>query len=140
MDFNKYSSSLTAQEFYLVKQAIADALKPTSEPQLITIPATGSVVIEGEYSGFSIRIPDSYTDIIKVKVNDGYEFGMGPGYIYTLDHGVLEYGKAAAQSRRNVIDELHSMQKYSVITKLEFSVTPVSETPMGLETDLVLIK
>lgn len=140
MDFNKYSSNLTPQEFYLVKQAIADALKPTSEPQLITIPATGSVVIEGEYSGFSIRIPAGYTNSINVKINDGAEFGMGAGYIYSLDHGVLEYGQAGAQSRRNLIDELHSMLKYSVITKLEFSVTPGSETPMGLETDLVLHK
>lgn len=141
MEFNMLDG-VSTQEIMLMKKAIAKLQEPTNESQLVTVKADESTVVEGKYTGFSCKIPASYTELITITVNDVWGIRCTPGCIYQLKDGVLYSNTTSSTNTSMSIapDTTHAIQKFSVIDKLEISVYPVSQEPMGLEFDLVLSK
>lgn len=142
MKFNPYDGTGT-QEIMLMKEAIEEALAPKNESQLITVHVGEVVAVEGKYTGFSCTIPASYTDSLKVVVNEAWTITLAPGCIYQLRDGIL-FSTTVSTSRTATMsiapNTSHAIQKFSVIDKLEFGITPASAQPMGIEFDLVLSK
>lgn len=140
MEFNMLDG-VSTQEIMLMKKALAELQKPNNESQLITTVVGSPTVVEGKYTGFSLKIPDSYTERIRVIVNDAWSITINPGSVYQVRDGILFSTVAGASTTMSVApNAAHAIQKFSVIDKLEFYIVPVSEQPMGVEFDLVLSK
>ncbi len=137
MKFNKFDGT-SAQEIMLMKQAIEEALKPSNESKLVRVTVAEPTVIEGPYTGFSLRIPDSYDGQVTAKLNDANTFTFANGTLYQMLDGILSYGASGGTVRSVIFDTPHAIQKFSVLDKIELSTT--SPSGMGVEFDIVFHK
>lgn len=137
MKFNKFDGS-GPQEIMLMKQAIAEALEPSNKTVLAKVTVSEPYVIEGPYTGFTLIVPASYDGEVSIKFNDEFSLTITNGVAWSMLDGILTYATSSGAVRRIYIDTTHTLQKYSVLDKIELSTT--SPSGMGVEFDVVLRK